>query len=190
MPNLLSMLGMFIQERRHQKDLTHQEFLEWLDNHRFEELKRIITDTHGLEREIDLALKAQQCQIMDELRLIANSVSLIASRMNILGNVAQLVSPRIKLSDQALWMLRLLDQAVDHYPFMYIMNTSRGIGVLIGSYLYDAKEARFIRDDFADLSTLGLISKHKHNDKGEPVFGITRLGTEFAKKLPALPPED
>lgn len=185
----MSMIGMFIQERRHQKGLTHQEFLEWLDNHRFEDLKRVITNTHGLEREIDILLKAQQSEILSELRVISQSVGLIASRMEIVGGISQIVTPRIKLSDQALWMLRMLDKAEEYYPYMSIMSYSGGILLRVGANHCKMGEARFIRDDFGDLLNVGFISKHKTNDNGEPVFGITRLGADYVKTLPEIPEE-
>lgn len=190
LPNLVSMIGMFIQERRHQKGLTHQEFLEWLDNHRFEELKRIIMATHGLEREIDVMLKAQQSEILDELKVISRSMGLIASRMEVVGGVSRLVSPRVQLSDQALWMLRKLDKAEDYHPFMHIMSYSGGMLLTVGSRTYQVDAPRFIREDFVDLATVGFINKHRHNNDGEPVFGITRLGAEYVKTLPELPPDD
>lgn len=190
LPNLVSMIGMFIQERRHQKGLTHQEFLEWLDNHRFEELKRIIMATHGLEREIDVMLKAQQSEILDELKVISRSMGLIASRMEVVGGVSRLVSPRVQLSDQALWMLRKLDKAEDYHPFMNIMSYSGGMLLTVGSRTYKVDASRFIREDFVDLATVGFITKHRHNNDGEPVFGITRLGAEYVKTLPELPPDD
>lgn len=190
LPNLMSMFSLFIQERRHQEGLTHREFLDWLDTHHFEELKRIITTTHGLEREIDIMLKAQQSQILAELSVISESVNKVASRMEILGGVSQAICPRIKLSDQALWMLRKLDKAPAHYPFMYIMSYSAGILLMVGGTSYRMDAARFIRDDFTDLGNVGFIRLHKHNDQGEPVFGITRLGAEYVTTLPELPPDD
>lgn len=190
LPNLVSMIGMFIQERRHQKGLTHQEFLEWLDNHRFEELKRIILNTHGIEREIDIMLKAQQSEILGELSVISQTVSKIASRMEIFGGVSQMMTPRVQLSEQALWMLRRLDQAKEYYPFIHIFNYDGGMRVTIGGSIYKVDHPRFIREDFADLSSVGFISIHKHNSDGEPVFGITRLGAEYVKTLPELPPDE
>jgi hypothetical protein len=187
MPNLMSVLVMFIQERRHQKGLTQQQFIEWLETHHFEELKRVITTTHGLEREIDLIFKAQQDEILSEMKVLTDSVGLIASRMEILGGVSRIVSPRVQLSEQALWMIRLLDKAVSYFPFMSIETWGMGIHLRVGCGHMSAKDARFIREDFADLFSVGFISKHSTNDRGEPVFGITRLGTEYVKTLPALP---
>lgn len=190
LPEVVSMIGMFIQERRHQKGLTHHEFLAWLETHHFEELKRIITTTHGLEREIDVLLQAQQSEILAEIRVLSESMSLVASRMEIWSGVSRVVSPRVHLSDQALWMLRKLDKAENYHPFMNIMTYSGGILVSICAVTYTVEEPRFIRDDFTDLGNVGFIRIHKHNDHGEPVFGITRLGAEFVKTLPELPPDE
>lgn len=190
LPNLVSMIGMFIQERRHEKGLTHSEFLEWLDNHRFEELKRIILNTHGVEREIDTLLKAQQSEILGELAVISKTVIKIASRMEILGSVSQAVGPSNHLSEQAVWMLYKLDQADQHYPFMSIMSYSGGLVVMIGSKAHNVKEQRFVREDFADLMSVGFICKHRHDDRGEPVFGITRLGAEYVRTLAREPADD
>lgn len=190
LPNLVSMLGMFIQERRHQKNLSHQELYEFLDTHRFENLKRIILDTHGLEREIDIFLKAGQREILDELRVISQSLGKVASGMEIFGAVALAASPRIRLSEQALWMIRMLERAENHYPFMNIMNYSMGILLSIGGRTYEVDHPRFIREDFVDLLNVGFIRKHSENNEGEPVFGITRLGFDFVRTLPSLQPEE
>ncbi|WP_395753338.1 hypothetical protein [Prosthecobacter sp.] len=182
----MSTIGMFIQERRHQKGLTHQQFLEWLETHHFEELKRIIITTHGLEREIDLLLKAQQTEILSELKVLSTTIGLVASRMEILGGLSQVVCPRIRLSEQALWMIRLLDKAESYYPYMSIESYSGGIYLRVGGATKQPKESRFLREDIGDLASVGFIARHMKNESGEPVFGITRLGADYVRTLPPL----
>lgn len=171
-------------ERWHQKSLKHQDLLEWLDNHRFEDLKQLILNTHGVAREIDILLQAQQGEILGELSIISKTVSQIASRMEILGGLSMAVSPNIKLSVQAVEMLQLLNQAEPIYPFMHIRGTSMNANMLsVGTATYTLGESRFVREDIGDLLNAGFIMKHKVTDGGEPVFGITRLGAEYANAL-------
>ena len=134
-------------------------------------------------------LKAQQSEILGELSVISRTVSKIASKIEIFGGISQMMTPRVHLPEQALWMLRKLDKASDHYPFMYIMSYSGGLLLAICTTTYHPDAPRFIREDFADLSAVGFISLHRHNNQGEPVFGITRLGAEYVKTLPELPQE-
>lgn len=187
LPNLMSMIGMFISEHRHQKGLRHQEFMEWLETHRFEELKRIIETTHGLEREIDVLLKAQQSEILSELGIISETVTKIASKMEIFGGVTKAVTPSVHLSGQALEILKLLDEAHPSNPTMNLVRSSRGDVLFVGLMKYGFSEARHITEDFNDLLNAGFIMLHHYtSDKGEPAYCITRLGAEYAKKLPAV----
>lgn len=190
LPNLMSMISLYLQGRQQRKDATKQEFLEWLEAHRFEEIKRIILETHGLEREIDTLLQTQQSEILGKLAVISESVSLIASRMELFQGVSQIVANKITLSDQALWMLHKLNKAEDYYPYMNIMTYSGGILLSIGALTYKPKAPRHVREDFNDLGRVGFVSLHKHNDRGEPVLGITRLGEAYVKTLPEPPPDD
>lgn len=192
LPNLMSMLGMFIQEKRHQKNLNHQEFLDWLDNHRFEELKKIILATHGIEREIDTLLKAQQSEVLNELAVISRTVSKIASGMEILGAVSQIVSPKVSLSQQALDLLDLLSQKAASCPLMHIMMEATTQGrvpsILMNSTQYKVIHPQFLREDLAELQHAGFIMAHEYTHGGEPMYGITRHGAEYVKTLRELTP--
>jgi hypothetical protein len=56
-----------------------------------------------------------------------------------------------------------------NHPFMNIMSSSGGMLLTVGSRTYQVDAPKFIREDLADLATLGFIKKHRHNNDGEPV---------------------
>ena len=99
---ITQLLGLFRQEQSAQKDLTHREFLEWLDQHRHEELKELITHNFRLSDEIDRLLREDQKQILQKLNDVNNIVVSILSRIEGLGAVVDIMAPGSGLPDDAI----------------------------------------------------------------------------------------
>ena len=184
--NLVSMLTLFVQERRHRKDLNHQAFLEWLDNHQFQELKQIIQNTHDLPREIDQLLLNRQDEILSEIKLVGNAISQIANELKSWKGIAHAISPKVLLSEQALLILDLAE--LEETSNLYYMPQHHPYPVLIiGHRGWDAPNPRFLHDDIVDLLSLGFIDRLGSNSDGNPIFRLTREGFQFVARMERRP---
>src|SRR5438105_15263360 len=61
------LIGMFRQEKGARQDLTHKEFIEWLEYHRHEEVKELITHTFHLSNGVDELLRQDHAHIITKL---------------------------------------------------------------------------------------------------------------------------
>jgi hypothetical protein len=68
--NLLQLLGLYRQERRARKDLDHRDFIEWLEYHRHQEIKELITRTYHLESQVDDLLRQDHAEISAKLDMV------------------------------------------------------------------------------------------------------------------------
>src|SRR5437867_1651838 len=99
---LIQLIGLFRQERATQKDVTHREFIEWLEHHRHEEIKELITHTYHLQSQVDDLLQEDHVQILSKLDRVNAIVVEILSRVEGLSAVATTIVPEAGLSDQAI----------------------------------------------------------------------------------------
>ena len=84
--SIVSLLGLFKRERGAAKAHNHQEFLEWLQFHKHEELKELIIKTTSLRTEIDDLLRKDVNQISQKLDVVLDvMVSLLASMKDFKG---------------------------------------------------------------------------------------------------------
>lgn len=184
--NLVSMLTLFVQERRHRIDLDHKAFLDWLDHHQFQELKQIIQNTHDLSREIDELLLNRQDEILSEIKLVGTAISQIANELKAWKGIAHAVSPKVLLSDQALLILDLAE--LEETSNLYYMPQHHPYPVLIiGHRGWDAPDPRFLHDDIIDLLSLRFIERLGSNSDGNPIFRLTREGFHFVARMERRP---
>ena len=50
---ITQLIGLFRQEQGARKDLSHRQFIEWLEYHRHNEIKELITNTFHLSMQVD-----------------------------------------------------------------------------------------------------------------------------------------
>jgi len=71
---IVQLIALFRQQSGTRKDLTHREFIEWLDAHRHDEIRTLITDTYHLQAQVDELLRQDQKQILSKLDAV-NQIS-------------------------------------------------------------------------------------------------------------------
>ena len=54
---IVQLIALFRQQSGTRKDLTHREFIEWLDARRHDEIRTLITDTYHLQAQVDELLR-------------------------------------------------------------------------------------------------------------------------------------
>jgi hypothetical protein len=72
---LVALICNYRQEKGAREQLSHQEFVEWLEYHRHEEIKNLIVNTAALRTEVDQILRADHEIIMAKLDAISTALS-------------------------------------------------------------------------------------------------------------------
>lgn len=187
--SIVSLLRIFKQERGEQRKADHQAFVEWLDYHRHEELKNLITNTAALRTEVDAVLSADHTLMLRKLDGIQEIVATLLSRVDEFRGLSLAVAPDAQLSDQAISVLRQFAHSGADILFyasygggQFSLQPENGepIGVT---------EPRFLKNDLEQLASLGLFSV-EYNSEGNPLFSLTRNGQRYLDaiggKAPAL----
>jgi hypothetical protein len=169
--SIVSLLGLFKRERGAAKAHDHQEFLEWLQYHRHEELKELIIKTAPLRTGIDELLRKDVNEMSQKLDLVLEVVvSLLASMKDFKG-IADAIKPKVELSEQA---VSILNQFVQSGSDKMIFNfTGTNPIFMLGNNTTVAyADARFLQDDLNKLVELRLLSR---TDDGRfQRFGLTQ----------------
>jgi hypothetical protein len=176
---LVQLIGLFRQERGARKDLTHREFIEWLEHHRHEEIKDLITHTYNLQTQVDDLLRQDHVQILSKLDRVNAIVVEILSRVEGLSGVATTIVPYAGLSDQAIGILKLVAKSKEAELF----NPGEVDKLIVDACFYAAEDPRFLQDDLASLVSRGFFLV-MHTSRGELYYKLTRCGAKFVELLP------
>lgn len=95
---ITQLLGLFVQERQGQTNLNRQDFMDWLDAHRHEEIKNLISNTYHLSKEVDDVLRVDHAQILHELSQVNGTLAQVMSRLSSLGPLVATLAPNNRLS--------------------------------------------------------------------------------------------
>ena len=176
---ITQLLGVFVQERKGQSDLNRQEFFDWLDNHRHNEIKNLISNTSHLSTEVDEVLCADHEHILAELAQVNGALAQIMSRLSFFGPLATTLAPENTLSNFAM-------KALDHFETSKEKNmitTPDGSGVQFGNKrVFEHEDPRFLSNDMDALEACGFISMTSRHSS-YAVYSITRRGAEYATLL-------
>src|SRR5204863_119227 len=94
---------------------NHQQFIDWLDYHRHEEIKNLICNTAGLRANIDILLRADHAIIMAKLDAMNTTLASLTSRVPELRGLTMTMLPSAELSEQAIAILRQLLKSGSKY---------------------------------------------------------------------------
>jgi hypothetical protein len=154
-------------------------FLDWLENHRHEELKELICNTHHLSEQVDDLLRADQQRILQEIGAVNSTLAQVMSRLEGLAPLAHTLAPSAELSECAMAALCHFDDS--HETNMITLPD--GSGVQFGnSGAIKHEEPRFLTDDMDSLEACGFIRVTAHH-QGYSVYELTRQGARYAKLL-------
>ncbi len=176
---LVQLIALFRQERGARKDLTHREFIEWLEHHRHEEIKELITHTYHLQSQVDELLHQDHVEILSKIDHVNTIVVEILSRIDGLSNVATAIIPDVGLSDQAIGILKLVAKSKEGELFI----PGEADKLIVDAYFYAAADRRFLQDDLTSLVSRGFFLV-KHSGGGEPYYKLTRRGAKFVDLIP------
>jgi len=175
---LVELLAIYRQERGARRDLDHRDFIEWLEHHRHEEIKELITHTFHLQSQIDDLLRKDHAEIVARIEQVNHIVVDVLARVDALAPIAAKIVPDLGLSDAAIGMLRLVAKSQTAELF------APGDGQLfVGDRFYRSADPRFLHDDLDSLVAYGFFSIGYSNE-GKPYYRLTRRGAKFVEMLP------
>jgi len=173
---LAQLIGLFRQERGARKDLTHREFIEWLEYHRHEEIKNLITHTYHLQSQVDDLLRQDHAEILSRLNQVNAIVVEILSRVEGLSEVATTIVPGVGLSDQAIGILKLVANSHEGELF----NPGQTEQLVVDAEFYSAEDPKFLQDDITALVVRNFLLA-LYTENGEVYYKLTRRGAKLIK---------
>lgn len=189
MATLVGLICNYRQEVGARSDTTHREFMEWLSNHRHNELRNLIAQTYHLQTEIDSLLRADHAQILEGVDR-ANRVLLdVLGRLDEFKCFVQNSGVQRLVSDQAVDILRQVFDSgyggvaivrTTSEPLVRQTRDSAIVCFRYGQYgpSINLNEPLFAEDDIRTLASLGFLNLETSGN-GLMWFKITRAGGEF-----------
>lgn len=176
---ITQLLGLFIQEKRGEEDLQKQQFIDWLECHRHEELKELICNSRHLSEQVDTILRTSQALILSEIHAVNGTLAQIMSRLQALGTLSKILTPEITLSDFAVAALcHFVDSRAVH-----LLTLPDGSGVQFdNSGGIQHEDPRFLSDDMDALEACGFIRVEAHH-RSYSVYRLTRQGAAYAQTV-------
>ena len=175
---IVGLICNYKQERGAKKDLDHRDFIEWLEYHRHEDIKNLITNTHGLQEEVNQLLREDHAEILKKLDSINEVLSQVLSRVSGFEVFAQKLGSGAELSEQA---LSILHQFADSKLKQFVYLTDRDELLLLPPpNLIIIEDVRFLHDDLHTLEMLDFIRVSDHSGNGDPIYSLTRSGVHYA----------
>lgn len=169
---IVQLLAIFRQEEGTGAALNHEKFIEWLEQHRHEEIKNLICNTAAIQGEVDKLLCRDHAVMLEKLDSINTVLATLLSRVGEFRGLAVMMVPSSEFSEQALSILRQLVESGSSY-FCRIKYL-RGYSLqLEGGGQIQHDEPRFLDDDLGKLVSLGLVILD-YTQSGREVYRITR----------------
>jgi hypothetical protein len=175
---VVSLLGLFKQERRADQHQSKEEFVQWLDEHRHHEIRDLIIGSQDLMAGIETALQENHDVILAKLNKIDEILVSLFSQVQGFSGISLALHPNAGLSDQAISILRQLvnssaNELIEH---------RRGDGFislrLNPGNILETPESRLVGSDLDILVSLNLLMS-KTTSTGLRIFRITRNADKF-----------
>lgn len=174
---ITGLLSMYKQERKGRKEKSLDAFLQWLEDHKFENYKESLIKNTELLKSIEFILKKDNQIVLERLDKIDNILAALSSRVEGFGGIVQALKPDAELSDQA---IRILRGFVKSGKDIFFKCRTQG-GTSLSPSLTEINQPRFLEDDLTKLVELKmLIHEPKNNSE---MYRITRMADDYIKVL-------
>lgn len=182
---IVQLICNFRAERGARESVNHSDFIAWLEYHKHEEIKNLISNTYHLQAEIDQLLREDHSKILDAVSHGNQLLTDVLSRIEAFAPLASRIVPRKNLSDQAILILRQLrDSGAPEVAFRKYIG-----GCDLVAFHYGASGGQlelldpvFVEDDLKTMAELGLL-RLRISDRGDEFFGITRPAVDLLESL-------
>lgn len=179
---IVGLLSAFSSGRQTNEILHMQEFMNWLNEHNHEELRKSIEQSQVTAIGIKTLLSGSVEQIQKKLDYLSEQVSVLASHSEGIKDLA-VPFARETLSPQAIEILRTMEAGqAELFLVAKVMGPEPHTLVFSTGENLQCSESHFLEADLALLVSLGLLIQ-KANSKGDPMYYFTRPASAFVKEL-------
>jgi|SRR5690554_2181525 len=179
---IVGLLANFKNERKSQSDDEYRDFVDWLSEHRHKEMIDLLESNTKTTISVKALLNQNREQLLEKLESIDQFLAVISSQIAGIGDLAHSLKPGVELSDQAISILRQIEEA-EASAFL-VMKVLRGQIMMMlldgGGGQIEYSEPRFLEDDFETMVSLGLLLQD-FNGKGQPVYRVTRQASKLVQ---------
>lgn len=173
----------FAGEKRARSNDEYNEFMVWLQNNHYYEIRDLIITNQQLSSGLGELFKQSHADVLQRLNRLDDVLASVASHVDGFSKIAEAIRPGIKLSDQA---VAIITQLNDSGGSKFLgLHTFGGTSYLIldGSQgALGIDDLRFIEDDLCNLTELGYL-RITLNSRGEKVYNLTRQAAAFVSML-------
>jgi hypothetical protein len=173
---VVGLLSDFISHRKSQQAATFDEFQAWLAEHRHEEVVALLRSNEKVSISLKALFNESSEKILAKLDALDTALAMYASQVAGFAEVAAAVRPSSVLSEQALMILRRMQEGGTSKVLHHHRGLSGGID-LVGmdgsAGTIEPADQQFIEDDLRILVALGLL-RVSLNPRGQNLYHYTR----------------
>jgi len=183
--SIIGLIGQFKSGRDSAKSQSFDEFMQWLAESNHAELKSMIEANHGTTISIKAILHQSQEALSESLSRIDNALAAITTTLAGFGELSKSIRPNAVLSEQAIGLLRQIDEAqASKVLLVEFLDTGSELLLLDGSGEgIEIPEPRFLEADMKALTDARLLIPGR-NSSGKPMWTFTREAAAFVASLP------
>lgn len=178
---IVGLISNFIAERRNTDAVEINDFLKWVSEHGFEDLRVQIEANQQTAISIKALLAEGTEIVLERLTKLDNVMASVASEVQGVRELAVAISPNLAISEQAVNLLCQLEAKQASGFFALKFYGGSVFEIFEGGQL-DYSEPRFIDDDLNTLVKLGFL-RHEISSKGTDRYGFTRSASDYIKLL-------
>jgi hypothetical protein len=171
---VVSLLSDYVSQRHSRSDDEYKQFVAWLSENNHSAIISMLEKNLNTAIGIKALLNEDRQVLLQRFDNLDNMLASIASTISGFSILSESLRPAAKISEQALSILRQLDQSggskfvsLNGIDFNNLTIVDGGGGSII------LTEYRFVEDDINKLVSLGLLNRSK-NSSGRTFYGITR----------------
>jgi hypothetical protein len=170
----------FIQERGSSRLVKKVDFLRWLENHNYQELRDLTMSNQQLWDQIEQLQRENGELILSKISEVNHICSQILAKIDLFSGIATILAPKGILSDQAIEVLRNFYQTPDADQLVWITGDQR-LRFGHSGVVMDVDQIYYLPEDLDQLTRSGFL-KEEFLNAGR-LFKRTRLGQDFSKQL-------
>ena len=171
---VVSLLSDYVSQRHSKSADECKEFVSWLSANNHSGIITLLEKNLSTSIGIKALLNEDQHVLLQRFDQLDSMLASLASVVSGFGPLSDSLRPASKLSDQAISILRQLEQSggskfisLNGLDFNALAIVDGGGGSIA------LTEYRFVEDDINRLVSLGLLSRSR-NSTGKSLYGITR----------------
>lgn len=181
--SIIGLIGQFKTGRDSAKSQDYNEFMQWLTESNHAELKALIEANHGTTISIKAILNQSQETLSKSLERIDNALAAITTALAGFGDLSKSIHPNAELSDQAISILKQIDEMEASQVLLVTGLEEAGLIPLDGNGSgIETQEPRFLKSDMKALVEAGLLIPG-YNSQSHPTWTFTRAAAAFVATL-------